>query len=56
MTTADLTPTADSAGDLTVPPTPPHGRLLDVGTGIDALILRLAAIWDYNEHIAGLGA
>jgi hypothetical protein len=39
MTTADLTATADS--------TSPHGCLLNVGISIDALILRLAAIWDY---------
>ena len=52
MTTADLTPTAASAGDPTVPPTSPHGRLLDVGISIDALILRLAAIWDYKERIS----
>ena len=53
MTTADLTPTAASAGDSTVPPTSPHGRLLNVGISIDALILRLAAIWDYKERISG---
>ena len=53
MTTADLTPTAASAGDPTVPPTSPHGRLLNVGISIDVLILRLVAIWDYKERIGG---
>jgi hypothetical protein len=47
MITANLTPPVASADDSAVPPTSPHGRLLD------ALILRLAAIWDYNERISG---
>ena len=47
MTTADLPPTAASAGDPTVPPISPHGRLLNV-----VVALRLEAIRDYKERVS----